>query len=233
MAERLTLRSLLGESYPAEPPAPRAPSPARPHVVTARNVTQFVPGLLKSVFAVTGCKTTGNNDAVTGARIFYRADGRPREIAVDAARVSAGCGEAVRILANLSVAERDEVVTPDRPVWMILPLETSIVACIDEPPVERVERISTGRIRPPRKIKNVNPQYPPTAQQARIQGVVAVEAIISPAGCVRDAAVILSVDLALDIESLRTVTQWRFTPTLLGGQPVPVIMTVSVNYTLK
>ena len=75
--------------------------------------------------------------------------------------------------------------------------------------------------------------YPPSALKARIQGVVGVAAVISSAGCVASAAVTRGVDISLDIESLRTVTQWRFTPTLLDGQPVPVIMTVTVNYTLQ
>ena len=30
----------------------------------------------------------------------------------------------------------------------------------------------------------------------------------------------------------RPVRQWRFTPTLLNGQPVPVVMTVTVNFQL-
>jgi TonB family protein len=232
-AERLALRTLLGNSFPADLPAPRAPVPARPRMITARNVTPIVPGLLKSVFDVTGCKTSRNYDFVMGARMSFRADGRPREIGIDATRASAGCGEALRILANLSVAERDEAVAPDRPVWLVLPTEASTVACIDEPPAERFERTAIGGIEPPGKTRNVNPQYPPSAQQARIQGVVAVEAVISSTGCIASAAVTRGVDISLDIESLRAVTQWRYTPTLLDGQPVPVIMTVTVNYALQ
>jgi TonB family protein len=192
-----------------------------------------VPGLVNSVLSVTGCRTTGNADILLAARMVYRLDGRPREIGIDASRGSPGCGEALRILANLSLAERDEAVVPDRPVWALLPIETSIVTCLDEAPPERLERISTGRIQPPKKLRNVNPQYPEAAQKAGIQGLVVIEAIISATGCVRSAAVIRPVDLRLDIEALRTVSQWRFSPTLLGGQPVPVIMTVTVNFALR
>ena len=231
--ERQTLRSMLGESYPAELPVPRASVPAKARVITARNLTQIMPGLVNSVLSVTGCRTTGTADTILGARVIYRLDGRPREIGIDASRASAACGEALRILANLSLAERDEAVVPDRPVWVLLPLETSIVACLDEAPFERLERISTGRIQPPRKLKNVNPQYPEAAQKAGIQGLVVIEAIISATGCVRGAAVTRAVDLRLDIEALRTVSQWRYSPTLLDGQPVPVIMTVTVNFALR
>jgi periplasmic protein TonB len=37
----------------------------------------------------------------------------------------------------------------------------------------------------------------------------------------------------LDLEALRAVSQWRYTPTLLNGVPVPVIMSVTVNYRLR
>jgi TonB family protein len=231
--ERQTLRSMLGESYPVELPASRASVPAKPRVTTARNLTQIVPGLVNSVLSVTGCKTTGNADILIGARMVYRLDGRPREIGIDASRASQGCAEAIRILANLSLSESDEAVVPDRAVWALLPIETSIVACLDETPVEGVERVTSGRIVAPRKIKNVNPQYPQAAQKAGIQGVVFIEATIGTSGCVQRAAVTRGVALALDIEALRTVSQWRFSPTLLDGQPVPVLLTVTVNFTLR
>ena len=37
----------------------------------------------------------------------------------------------------------------------------------------------------------------------------------------------------LDLQALRAVTQWRYTPTLLNGVPVPVIMTVTVHFKLN
>ena len=37
----------------------------------------------------------------------------------------------------------------------------------------------------------------------------------------------------LDEEAVRAVIQWKFTPTLSGGVPVPVLMTVTVQFTLQ
>jgi protein TonB len=98
------------------------------------------------------------------------------------------------------------------------------------PPVAPV-RVG-GNIRPPTKVKNVNPVYPSIAQSARVQGVVIVEATIGPDGKVSDARVLRSIPL-LDQAALDAVRQWVFTPTLLNGVPVPVIMTVTVNFTLQ
>ena len=74
--------------------------------------------------------------------------------------------------------------------------------------------------------------YPPIAQSARVQGVVIIEATIGPNGTVQEAKVLRSIPL-LDAAALDAVQQWQFTPTLLNGVPVPVIMTVTVNFTLQ
>jgi protein TonB len=89
-----------------------------------------------------------------------------------------------------------------------------------------------GNIKAPQKVKHVNPVYPPIAQSARVQGVVIIEATIGPDGAVKDAKVLRSIPL-LDAAALDAVRQWQFTPTLLNGVPVPVIMTVTVQFTLQ
>ena len=91
---------------------------------------------------------------------------------------------------------------------------------------------SAATSRRPTKTKDVKPVYPPIAQSARVQGVVIIEATIGPDGRVKDAKVLRSIPL-LDQAALDAVKQWQFTPTLLNGVPVPVIMTVTVNFTLQ
>jgi len=92
-------------------------------------------------------------------------------------------------------------------------------------------RISDG-IRAPRKIKDVPPRYPVLAQQARVQGTVIVEAVIGVDGRVKETRVLQSVSL-LDHAALEAVNQWVFSPTLLNGEPVPVVMTVTVEFRLR
>ena len=84
-------------------------------------------------------------------------------------------------------------------------------------------------IRPPQKVHHVAPTYPPIAQSARVSGVVILEALIAEDGSVRDVKVLRSVPL-LDASAIEAVRQWRFTPTLLNGVPVQVIMTVTVTF---
>ena len=89
-----------------------------------------------------------------------------------------------------------------------------------------------GRIKEPSKLRHVPPLYPVIAQQARVEGVVIIEATIGMDGRVQQARVLRSKPL-LDEAALAAVRQWVFTPTLLNGVPVPVIMTVTVHFTLR
>jgi protein TonB len=89
-----------------------------------------------------------------------------------------------------------------------------------------------GAVRTPLKVHDVSPVYPPIAMQAHIQGIVIIEATISESGEVLNARVLRSVPL-LDQAAIDAVRQWRYQPSMLNGAPVPVIMTVTVNFTLR
>jgi protein TonB len=98
---------------------------------------------------------------------------------------------------------------------------------IPKPPV----RVGTGVV-PPKKTRDVRPIYPPIAVAAKQEGLVILEAVIGEDGTVRDVKVLRSVAL-LDQAAIEAVRQWRFTPTLLSGQPVPIVMTVTVDFKLN
>ncbi len=89
-----------------------------------------------------------------------------------------------------------------------------------------------GNVKAPTKIRDVRPIYPPEAMRQRVQGVVIVETTIDADGSVSDARILRSIPM-LDEAALDAVRQWRFVPTLLNGQAVPVIMTMTVNFTLR
>jgi protein TonB len=99
-----------------------------------------------------------------------------------------------------------------------------------QPPVAPVH--VGGNISQPTRTTYVRPEYPPDAQAANVQGVVILEATIDTKGQVKDLKVLRSIPL-LDQAAIDAVRQWEYTPTLLNGVPVPVIMTVTVNFTLQ
>jgi periplasmic protein TonB len=87
-----------------------------------------------------------------------------------------------------------------------------------------------GAIGVPIKIRDVRPAYPEDARAAGVQGVVILEAVIDETGAVSSARVLRSIPL-LDQAAVDAVRQWQFTPTLLNGAPVSVMMTVTINFT--
>src|SRR5262245_40138380 len=89
-----------------------------------------------------------------------------------------------------------------------------------------------GRIDPPKRLVHVSPIYPPIAIAARKEGTVILEALISEDGTVRDVRV-LRPEPVFEQAAIAAVRQWRFSPTLLNGEPVPVVMTVTVGFTLN
>ena len=79
----------------------------------------------------------------------------------------------------------------------------------------------------------MRPTYPVSMREAGREGVVPLEALIGLDGTVTSVRV-LSAQVHPDfaIAAVDAVRQWRFSPTLLNGVPVEVVMTVSVRFDL-
>jgi periplasmic protein TonB len=97
-----------------------------------------------------------------------------------------------------------------------------------QPPVP--VRLHRG-IDAPNKIHDVMPVYPALARSAGAQGVVIIEATVDTQGDVVATKVLRSVPL-LDEAAVSAVRQWKYTPARLNGEPVAVLITVTVNFML-
>ena len=67
---------------------------------------------------------------------------------------------------------------------------------------------------------------------SRVEGTVVLEAVLDVTGRVESVRVLGSQPL-LDDAAVRAVRQWRYTPTELNGVPVPVLMTITVRFSLE
>jgi protein TonB len=87
----------------------------------------------------------------------------------------------------------------------------------------------------PRLIREVKPQYTADAMRAKIQGAVWLECVVMPDGTVGDVRVVRSLDptFGLDQEAIRAAKQWRFEPGTRFGEPVPVLVTIELTFTLR
>jgi len=87
----------------------------------------------------------------------------------------------------------------------------------------------------PRLVKEVKPQYTSDAMRAKVQGTVLVECVVRPDGTVGDVQVVRSLDqtFGLDQEAIKAARQWRFQPGTRLGEPVPVLITIELTFTLR
>jgi periplasmic protein TonB len=101
------------------------------------------------------------------------------------------------------------------------------------PPIPVVAALSPvrigGAVREPRVIKLVPPIYPKLAAKARVTGTVVLEATLTADGTVDEIRVISGHPLLIQA-AIDSVRQWLYEPTYLNGQPVPVVLTASVNF---
>jgi protein TonB len=106
------------------------------------------------------------------------------------------------------------------------------------PPVKTEKPVTPQRIRvggnvqQAKLIRQPRPIYPPLAKQARIQGVVKLNAIIGRDGTIQNLTVQSGHPLLVP-SAMEAVRQWVYAPTLLNGEPVEVVTQIDVNFTLS
>jgi len=88
-----------------------------------------------------------------------------------------------------------------------------------------------GRVKEPKLISRVDPKYPPLAMQTHMQGTVMVDAIIDEQGDVVEVKVVSGPPLLIQA-ALDAVRRWKYEPTYLNDQPVPVQLNVTVSFRL-
>ncbi|MEO7135614.1 MAG: TonB family protein [Vicinamibacterales bacterium] len=95
-------------------------------------------------------------------------------------------------------------------------------------------RVGNG-VETPRVLREIKPQYTAQAMRAKIQGEVLLECVVQPDGTVGNVRVARSLDanFGLDLEAIKAARQWRFAPGTRQGQPVAVLVTIAITFTLR
>jgi len=88
-----------------------------------------------------------------------------------------------------------------------------------------------GRVKPPKAIVQVHPEYPPLARQARVQGQVQIDAILDEQGNVVEMKVVSGPPLLYQA-ALDALKKWKYEPTYLNDQPIAVQMIVTITFQL-
>ena len=87
-----------------------------------------------------------------------------------------------------------------------------------------------GDLKAPALVERVEPEYPPLAVRAKVQGVVIFEARVDRQGRVEDVRVLRSIPL-LDNAAIAAVR--RYSPSLSNGQPERFLLTVTLSFSLS
>ena len=113
------------------------------------------------------------------------------------------------------------------------------VEVIGKKPVSQVaQAVSPHRIRvggnvvAAQLVSKVAPVYPAYAQEKGIEGTVLLEAVISTEGGILSLKVVNTADADLARAATTAVQQWHYQPTLLNGQPVEVVTTITIDFRL-
>ncbi len=99
------------------------------------------------------------------------------------------------------------------------------------PPLPALNQAGISSV-PPQLLQKTEPEYSEEARLAGLEGAVMLTATITEQGVPRDMRVTGSLGFGLDEKALAAIQQWRFTPGTRQGQPVPVVMTVPVDFRL-
>lgn len=109
------------------------------------------------------------------------------------------------------------------------------VKSLSDSPAFGLGAISTcdAALQPPRLLKETKPRYTESAMRQKIQGVVAMDAVVDADGKVIDTRVTRSLHPELDEQALLALKQWQFRPGTRDGKPVSVLVAVEMTFTRR
>jgi len=112
-------------------------------------------------------------------------------------------------------------------------LTPTVIRTPPPPPPKPAKRpVLVSILDPSRLIYRVEPVYPPLAIASRVQGTVMLHIEVNEMGVVESVEVVSGHTLLIKA-AVQAVKQWRYKPTILNGEPVPVSATVTVNFNLS
>jgi TonB family protein len=85
----------------------------------------------------------------------------------------------------------------------------------------------------PEEIDRVVPRYPVSARGAGVEGPVVIRGIVRRDGTIDNVEIIKDLPYGLGEAAREAVSQWRFRPATVGGDPIDVYYTVTVNFRLR
>jgi TonB family protein len=212
----------VSETKKYAPPLPPAPFDV---------MSDLPAGLAEGVLAATGCR--GEWIGVAGVAVDHA--GRVRQLDLSHIGATKQCVRAIEVLMRSSLARNVTINSAFTANDILLVHAASADLCIDESPVTGATEAAfrpEATITPPKRTSSVEPVYPESSRIARVSGIVIIQCIISPSGCLHSLKILKPLTAELNTAALIAVSQWHFSPGMLDGKPVDVIYNLTVNFKL-
>lgn len=213
---------------PAMKPGPR-PLPSQPVAEPAFILPSLLPaGLVDAVMTDARCR----DEWIGVADATVDAAGRVTKLNLDHVTTSSSCRKAIDTILHLSLATPTSLRSP-RTGPVLLAKARGASLCLDEHDGTRLVHVG-GEVKAPIVKTRVEPNFPASARSAMHGGrsvMVIVEAVISRDGCVRNMRLLAQSQFPeLNGAAVLAVSQWKFVPGYLDGQPVDVIFNLTINF---
>ena len=98
---------------------------------------------------------------------------------------------------------------------------------------DNVARTCDPDLQPPVLTRDVKPNYTSDAMRAKVHGSVFLRGVVDRGGTVRDIRVMQSLEPSLDASAREAFAQWQFRPAIRGGEPVAIVISVQMQFTLR
>jgi TonB family protein len=156
---------------------------------------------------------------------------------VDAIDISSSGTHQLEVPSNAADAPTDTTGTqPPIADTATTTIEPPIEAPVEPEPVERTTGVYSA-VPPggtqPEELDRTIPRYAAAARRAGVQGPVVIRGIVRRDGSIDNLEIIKDLPYGLGDEARRAVSQWRFRPATLRGEPIDVYYTVTVNFRLQ
>ena len=112
-------------------------------------------------------------------------------------------------------------------------MDADFVKCTDEPATDGIGGRQGPGFVPPRQIRDVRAQYPPSAIGRRENGMVWLVVHVTRSGCVNDVRVTSGITPAFDVAAIRAASLWAFEPASFENAPIPYFVTASVSFQIR